>query len=157
MKLYSFETIQQLPLNLHQAWDFLSSPENLNKITPPEMDFKITSAHTIEKMYAGQLISYTVKPLLGIPVSWVTEITHVNIPFHFVDEQRFGPYAFWHHQHFLNEVPGGIEMRDIVHYALPLGYLGRFANALMVKNQLKTIFNYRHKKLEALFGKVAGN
>jgi ligand-binding SRPBCC domain-containing protein len=157
MKLYSFETIQQLPFTIQEAWDFLSSPDNLNKITPPEMDFKITSAHKIEKMYAGQLISYTVKPLLGIPVSWVTEITHVNSPFHFVDEQRFGPYSFWHHQHFLKEIPGGVEMRDIVHYGLPLGFLGRIANALIVKNQLKTIFNYRHKKLEVLFGKIKGN
>lgn len=155
MKIYSFQTIQTLPLSGHQAWDFLSNPENLNLITPQEMDFRITSSIKLEKMYAGQIISYTVRPLAGIPINWVTEITHVNAPFHFVDEQRFGPYAFWHHQHFLKEVPGGIEMRDIVHYALPLGFLGRMANALLVKNQLRKIFDFRHKKLEGLFGRIS--
>ncbi len=106
-------------------------------------------------MYAGQVISYTVRPLAGIPMTWVTEITHVNTPNYFVDEQRFGPYAFWHHQHFLKEVPGGVEMRDIVHYALPLGLLGRLANSLLVKNKLQKIFDFRHKKLESLFGRIS--
>lgn len=157
MKLYSFETLQILPITIQEAWDFLSNPGNLKLITPPGMDFKIMSRQPLEKMYAGQLISYIVRPLGGIPMNWTTEITHVNAPYHFVDEQRFGPYAFWHHQHFLKEVSGGVEMRDIVHYGLPLGILGRWANSFLVKNQLKMIFNYRHKKIEELFGKPGVN
>jgi ligand-binding SRPBCC domain-containing protein len=91
MKIYSFETTQEIPLSVSEAWDFLSSPDNLKKITPPEMGFEITSDYKGEKMYAGQIISYIVKPLAGIPMRWVTEITHVDEPRYFVDEQRFGP------------------------------------------------------------------
>ena len=154
MKLYSFETIQNIPIPILKAWDFLSAPDNLKLITPPSMSFRIVSAHRLEKMHAGQLISYIVKPLAGIPMSWVTEITHVNAPNYFVDEQRYGPYAFWHHQHFLKEIPGGTEMRDIVHYALPLGLLGRLLNQLLVQNKLRQIFNYRQNKLKEMFGVV---
>ena len=105
-------------------------------------------------MYSGQIIAYTVKPLFGIPLHWVTEITHVVEPHYFVDEQRFGPYAFWHHKHFLRPILGGVEMEDVVHYKLPFGFVGDIADVLFVKNQLKQIFDYRFVKLEALFGKL---
>ena len=152
MKIYSFETHLQLPVSIEKAWGFFSSPANLKIITPPHMGFVITSEFNNEKMYCGQIISYVVKPLAGIPLTWVTEITHVQEPYYFVDEQRFGPYALWHHKHFFKKIDGGVEMRDLVHYALPLGFLGRMANTILVKNQLSAIFEYRAQKLEKLFG-----
>jgi len=157
MKIYSFEAHLQLPISLEKAWDFFSSPANLKIITPPHMGFVITSEFNNEKMYCGQIISYVVRPLAGIPLTWVTEITHVQEPHYFVDEQRFGPYALWHHKHFFKEIDGGVEMRDLVHYALPLGFLGRMANTIMVKNQLSSIFEYRTQKLQKLFGTMEKN
>lgn len=154
MKIFELEKTQQLPISIEQAWEFLSSPSNLAKITPPYMGFEITSGFKGEKMYSGQVISYFVKPVAGIPLRWVTEITHVNEPNYFVDEQRFGPYTFWHHKHFLKAIPGGVEMRDLIHYALPLGPLGSLANTLFVKKQLNDIFTYRKFVLEEMFGKM---
>ncbi|WP_337041005.1 SRPBCC family protein [Emticicia sp. 17c] len=143
---------QKLPINLQQAWEFLSTPANLKTITPSYMGFEMTSKYHGTYMYAGQIITYIVKPMFGIPLNWCTEITHVHEPAYFVDEQRFGPYAFWHHQHKLKEIDRGVEMEDIVHYKLPLGFLGNIANSLFVKNQLTEIFEFRQKKLVELFG-----
>lgn len=155
MRIFELETTQNLPISINEAWDFLSSPSNLAKITPSYMGFQITSGFKGEKMYAGQVISYIVKPVAGIPLRWVTEITHVSEPNYFVDEQRFGPYTFWHHKHFLKEIPGGVQMRDLIHYALPLGPLGWMANDLLVKKQLNDIFLYRKMVLEEMFGKMS--
>src|SRR5690606_35147038 len=102
-------------------------------------------------MYAGQIIEYKVRPLLGIQLSWVTEITHIVEGSYFVDEQRFGPYSFWHHQHFIKPVTGGVEMTDIVHYKIPLGIIGRIMNSLFIKKQLNDIFLYRRSRLDELF------
>lgn len=154
MALQSFSTQQKLPLSLKQAWDFFSSPANLKEITPDHLGFKTTSKYHGEKMYPGQIISYIIKPVLGIPLEWVTEITHVEDGKFFVDEQRFGPYAFWHHQHIFEEIEGGVKMTDIVHYKVPLGILGDIANFIFVKRQLKQIFDYRYAKLEQVFGKL---
>jgi ligand-binding SRPBCC domain-containing protein len=118
------------------------------------MGFKITSDLGDGKMYSGQIISYIVTPVLNIPMEWVTEISHVSEPHYFVDEQRFGPYAFWHLKHFFKEIEGGVEMTDTVHYKVPLGPIGDVVNALFVKNKLKEIFDYRYQKLESLFGKL---
>ncbi|MBL0342217.1 MAG: SRPBCC family protein [Bacteroidetes bacterium] len=154
MKIYSLHSQQQIPISLHEAWDFFSSPANLKTMTPPNIGFEITSAFSNEKMYNGQIITYIVKPLAGIPLTWVTEITHVQEPHYFVDEQRFGPYALWHHKHFFKEIKGGVEMTDHVHYALPLGILGRFANTILVENQLKQIFDFRFQKMKEIFGEI---
>jgi ligand-binding SRPBCC domain-containing protein len=153
MKIYTLKTKQIIPVTLDVAWDFFSSPKNLKTITPPYMGFDITS-NTDEKMYAGQIITYTVRPLLNIPMTWVTEITHVKDKEFFVDEQRFGPYALWHHKHFFKAVENGVEMTDQVDYALPLGLLGRIAHPIIVKNKLEEIFDFRYKKVEELFGKA---
>ena len=144
-KVYTLQTEQFIPISLAEAWDFFSSPANLAKITPAHMGFHIISKHHSEKMYAGQIIEYTVKPLLGIPLYWMTEITHVQEGSYFVDEQRFGPYVMWHHQHHFKEVTGGVMMTDIVHYKIPLGFLGDIAHWLFVKKQLKGIFDFRFK------------
>ena len=154
-KVYSFKTIQTIPCSLEKAWDFFSNPANLAEITPAALKFKTVSKFNGDKMYPGQVIEYKVHPVLGIPLYWMTEITHVEQHKYFVDEQRYGPYSLWHHQHHFKEVAGGTEMTDIVHYKLPLGILGRIANTLFVKSKLKEIFDFRFGKLEELFnGKI---
>lgn len=152
MKVYTLESKQVLPISKKEAWDFFSDPKNLKEITPEYMYFKITNEEELTKMYEGQIITYIVKPLLGIPLRWCTEIKNVEEGKMFVDEQRFGPYALWHHKHFFREVEGGIENHDIVHYALPFGPLGRMMHGVLVKKKLKEIFDYRTQKLEELFG-----
>jgi ligand-binding SRPBCC domain-containing protein len=151
MKVYTKEYKTFLPLDIDKAWDFFSSPRNLAKITPEHMGFIITSKFNDEKMYPGMLITYKVSPLMGIPMDWCTEITHVIDKKYFVDEQRFGPYAMWHHQHHFKVVEGGIEMTDIVNYAIPLGILGRMMNSIMISNEIEKIFTYREKKIAELF------
>ncbi|MFZ1786314.1 MAG: SRPBCC family protein [Ferruginibacter sp.] len=151
-KVYSIKTVQTIPVSLDQAWAFFSDPANLATITPDKMGFKTISKHHGPVMYAGQVIEYKVSPLLGIPLYWMTEITHVVDKKYFVDEQRYGPYCMWHHQHHFKTVEGGVEMTDIVHYKLPLWFLGDMANTLFVKKQLQGIFDYRFKKVEAMFG-----
>jgi len=143
---------QQLPITLDEAWSFFSSPANLKEITPAHMGFIVTSKHHGEKMYAGQIIRYIVKPVLGIPLKWCTEITQVVDKQYFIDEQRFGPYAFWHHQHLFTENNGGVLMRDILNYKMPLGFLGNIVDAAFVHNEVKGIFEYRKKVLTERFG-----
>ena len=157
MATYSFQTIQRIPISLEQAWDFFSNPANLQRITPDGMGFEIISQYHGNKMYPGQLIEYKVKPLLGVPLYWMTEITHVQDRQYFIDEQRFGPYALWHHQHHFKAIEGGVEMIDIVHYRVPLGILGDIANSFFVRAKLKSIFDYRFEAVEKLFGKWAVN
>ena len=151
MKLYSIHTKQNLPISLEEAWNFIANPKNLEVITPKSMGFKTLSGDEKE-MFAGQIIHYHITPLFGIKLQWVTEITHVKDQKFFVDEQRFGPYAFWHHKHFLKEIPGGVEMEDIVHYKVPMGILGQLVHPFLVKPKLDEIFAFRQKKLIELFG-----
>lgn len=151
MKLYSIHTKQNLPISLSEAWEFIANPKNLEVITPKSMGFKTISGDDRE-MFAGQIIHYYITPLFGIKLQWVTEITHVQDQKFFVDEQRFGPYAFWHHKHFLKEIPGGVEMEDIVHYKVPMGILGQLVHPFLVKPKLDEIFAFRQKKLVELFG-----
>ena len=150
MKVYKKETVQSVNATLDECWMFFSNPKNLQKITPESMGFKITDFDG-NSMYAGQIIQYKVTPLLGLKLSWTTEITQVKDKSYFIDEQRFGPYTFWHHKHFFEEVDGQVKMTDIVHYALPLGFLGRIMNSLIVENKLKEIFDHRRVIVEKLF------
>jgi ligand-binding SRPBCC domain-containing protein len=152
MATYSLKTIQNMPIILDEAWAFFSNPTNLQAITPANMGFEIISKHHGAEMYAGQIIEYKVRPVLGIPIYWMTEITQVVDKKYFIDEQRFGPYQLWHHQHHFKEIKDGVEMVDIVHYRNPLGILGNIANSLYVKKQLQHIFEYRFAKVESLFG-----
>ncbi len=156
MAVYTLKRKQTLPIPLDSAWDFFSSPKNLREITPEYMDFRITSdPEFLTKAYPGQIITYTVRPLLGIPLFWMTEITHVEPRQFFVDEQRVGPYSIWHHEHHFREVPGGVEMTDLVTYRLPFGWLGGFAHWLFVKKQLHMIFDFRRKTIDDYFGRAA--
>ena len=153
MKLERLADACILPIGLAEAWEFFSDPRNLERITPPSLGIEITS-DLPPRMHPGMIVCYTVRPLLGIPVRWVTEITHVREPHLFVDEQRFGPYRFWHHQHHFREVEGGVETSDLVHYALPLGPLGRLLGGGIVRRQLGEIFAFRKRFLEETFGRV---
>jgi ligand-binding SRPBCC domain-containing protein len=153
MKIYQLNTVKNLPIGINEAWDFFSSPNNLSVITPEWLNFKVTSKLP-DKMYAGMIISYKVHPVLGIPNNWVTEITHVKEPLYFVDEQRFGPYKFWHHQHHFKETENGVEMTDIVSYALPFEPFSRLINSLLIEKKVKEIFKFRGKKLVEMFGSI---
>ncbi len=154
MKIYNLQVKQKLPISVDEAWNFLSDPKNLKIITPDYMGFQIISGADRE-MYAGQLIQYIVTPVAGIRTKWVTEITHVQDRKYFVDEQRFGPYALWHHKHFIREIAGGVEMEDIIDYKLPLGFLGQLAHPILVEPKLNEIFKYRYQKLHELFGEYS--
>ncbi len=151
MKIYQLHTTQKLPISVDEAWNFLSDPKNLKRITPDYMGFKIISGDDRD-MYPGQIIEYIVTPVLGIPTKWVTEITHVVDRQFFVDEQRFGPYALWHHKHFIKPIQGGVIMEDIVHYKLPFGILGQLVHPIIVKPKLNQIFKHRERTLIELFG-----
>jgi ligand-binding SRPBCC domain-containing protein len=151
MLLERLERVQTLPATLAESWAFYGRPENLARITPPWLDFRLVWPPAPEPLHTGMIIRYTIRPLLGIPLSWVTEITHCREPLLFVDEQRFGPYRFWHHQHHFREVPGGVEVRDLVHYRLPFGPLGEIASGL-VRRKLAAIFDYRREAAREVFG-----
>lgn len=151
--MHTLKRIQCLPMSVSEAWDFFSSPDNLKTITPPYMGFNIKSGGDVA-MHAGMIIRYTVKPLLGIPITWVTEITHVEDQKFFVDEQRVGPYAIWHHQHHFKAIPNGVEMTDIVNYKLPLGIIGEWVEPFLVKSKVESIFDFRNKKMIELFGNM---
>ena len=153
MKLFQLHSKQSLPITIEQAWTFLSDPLNLKVITPDHMGFHILNGAERE-MFPGQIIQYKVSPFAGITTKWVTEITHVKEGEYFVDEQRFGPYALWHHKHFIKPISGGVEMEDLIDYKLPFGILGQLAQSMLVKKQLESIFKYREKKLEEIFGRM---
>lgn len=148
--MHQLRVKQFLPITKIQAWEFLSDPKNLKSITPDFMNFKILSGAD-KKAYPGQIIQYSVAPILGVSMRWVTELTHLVDHQYFVDEQRFRPYAFWHHKHFISSTKDGVIMEDIIDYKLPLGALGRILNFLFVKRKLKSIFKYREEKLNELF------
>lgn len=150
--MYQLKRTQFVRTDIKTCWDFFSRPENLKKITPSYMGFDI-KMELPERMYEGLMIEYTVRPLLGIPMSWITEIKTVKENEFFVDEQRKGPYKIWHHEHHFKEVEGGVEMTDIVSYEIPLGFLGRIAHPLVVKGKLEEIFKYRFEQVELLFNK----
>tara|TARA_R110002012_G_scaffold321944_1_gene552575 strand:- start:15309 stop:15806 length:498 start_codon:yes stop_codon:yes gene_type:complete len=153
MKLHQLHAKQFLPISPQEAWEFLSNPNNLKVITPEAMGFQVLSGAD-RKMFAGQIIQYKVTPFPGFTTRWVTEITQVKEGEYFVDEQRFGPYALWHHKHFIKKVENGVEMEDIIDYKAPFGILGQIGNSILIKNQLKTVFKYREDKLIALFGEM---
>ena len=150
MKVYKLEAKQILPVTKSECWKFFSDPKNLQAITPPDMDFEIKS-DLPAKVYPGQIIVYRIKLFPGIKVSWVTEITQVIDEEFFIDEQRFGPYKFWHHQHRFHETKDGIEMQDTVHYAIPFGTIGQMIHYLIIKRKLNYIFQYRRNILEITF------
>ncbi len=149
-QIRTIRQLQKLAIPVEEAWGFFSRPENLVKITPASLDFKITSELNGKEIYTGQLITYKVRPLLGIGLIWVSEITHVERHKLFVDEQRKGPYKMWHHEHHFKSVNGGTEMTDIVQYKIPFGILGSLGLPI-VQKQLEGIFSYRRQKVKEMF------
>lgn len=141
---------QFLPIKLDEAWDFFSSPANLDEITPDDLGFKIIYQPG-EKMYEGQIIEYKVMVAPMVWVPWVTEIKVVKERESFIDEQRFGPYKFWHHLHTFEEKDGGVLMKDLVHYALPFWPFGEIGHGIFVRPKLERIFDHRQKILEDRF------
>lgn len=153
MKIHRFTRSQKLPITMEQAWDFFSSPANLDSITPPELGFKILGDPP-QKMHEGQIICYKVKVAPLTWVSWVTEIKAVDEGRSFIDEQRFGPYAFWHHRHTFEPIEGGVLACDEVNYGLPFGPLGSIVHPILVKPKLERIFQFRWDELVRRFGKL---
>lgn len=149
MKLHTLRRVQLLRMDIGNVWDYFSSPYNLEAITPKWLGFNVVTKID-SKMYEGMIIEYRVSPILNIPIKWITEITHVREPFYFVDEQRFGPYKFWHHQHIFREVDGGVEMTDIVNYMIPFHPFGEILSGY-IGGKLKDIFDFRQSKIQELF------
>lgn len=150
MSINHFKAVQWLPVDIRKAWDFFSSAKNLARITPPDMKFRITTTLGDHEIYEGMLIEYTVSPLFGIPVYWKTEITEVDPPFLFKDNQLKGPFSLWEHTHSFTEQNNGTLMEDHVSYKLPFGLLGEIAHRLIVRNRIEGIFDYRRKVLKNL-------
>jgi ligand-binding SRPBCC domain-containing protein len=151
-KVHALKSVQKIPATIEETWKFFSDPNNLLAMTPSFLNLKMTNKLFGEQAYPGQVMTYTVKPLLGIPLAWMTEITHVEPFKFFVDEQRKGPYKLWHHQHHFKPIEGGVEMTDLVHYRLPFYFIGDLAHGPIVKSKLKEIFTYRYGKINELFG-----
>lgn len=149
--MYRIMQVQRIPIPKKEAWHFFSNPKNLEEITPTDIGFSLMDT-VEEKMYKGMVIRYTVAPLLGVKLQWATEITTIMEEDYFIDHQLSGPYKTWHHQHFFKTIEGGTELKDIVHYELPMGFLGKLAHHLLIKNKLKQIFAHRKSSIEKKFG-----
>lgn len=151
MAIHSLQRIQRIPATKEAVWAFISTPMQLQTITPDYMNFTVLGGDP-GAMYPGQIIQYKVSPVFHIPLQWCTEITHVKEGEFFVDEQRKGPYKFWHHQHHIHAIPGGTEMLDIVHYEAPMGFLGEMITPWFITPKLEAIFDYRYQKIVEIFG-----
>ena len=150
MNPYLYERVQEVSRPLDEVFAFFGEPENLERITPPHVGFHIVTPRPVP-MHVGSVVDYTIK-VRGVPMRWTTLITEYNPPHRFVDVQLKVPYSLWHHTHTFEAIPGGTRMTDRVAYMMPFGPLGRLVNALLVKNDIKGIFDYREKMIETIFG-----
>ena len=151
---YQLHTTQQLNCDLATAWKFFSSPHNLSRITPKEMNFVVKTENAVDEIYEGMQIGYTVSPVLSVPLKWITIITQVDYQKSFTDFQKKGPYKYWNHQHEFIANEQGVLMKDRVDYELPFGFLGTIAHKIFVQKKLSSIFDYRYKILEERFNSV---
>ena len=123
--MYLLEREQEVRTTIKKAWDFIENPKNLNRITPPDLNFEIVS-DVPDRMFNGLNIEYIITiPFFGRR-KWVAEIKHIREPVSFVDEQRRGPYKRWHHYHELVETEKGVRIIDRVDYEVPFGIIGRW-------------------------------
>jgi ligand-binding SRPBCC domain-containing protein len=153
--IHVFDGQLDLPIGIEEAWAFFATPLNLAKVTPPSFSLKLNSEHQfLQHMYPGQFIVYELSLFLGLPSTWATEITQIQHLHYFVDEQRVGPFALWHHEHHFQEIPGGTRVRDIVHYKLPFGAIGDALFGWLIKRQVSALFAYRRDVLKRRFGKI---
>ena len=153
MQVYTFKRVQTIPASIEQTWNFFSRPQNLQKITPLHLKFKILTRLEDRNVTKGQVIQYTVRPFFNIPLRWTTIITEVRDKILFIDEQSKGPFAYWRHEHHFKEINGATEMTDIVQYKMPLGIIGALTHRLLVKKTLKKIFDYRETTITKLYSK----
>ena len=151
--MYKLKFAQKLPISVEESWAFFSQPTNLLHLTPPHLGFEMLDTEKNKKIYPGQIISHLIRPFLKIPIEWTSEIVQVHEPYYFIDHQICGPYRFWHHEHRFNPIDKGVEIVDLIHYKLPLGYIGQFFHFVKVQKEIQTVFSYRKRKLEELFGK----
>lgn len=151
MKTHHLSQDQFIKADLDTVWNFFSSPRNLNKITPPDMNFDIIDMGGSEQMFKGQIIKYNVSPFPLLRLKWITEIVDVVPKKSFVDTQRKGPFKMWHHQHTFRQVADGVEMTDHVSYSIPFGFLGSVINKLIVQKRVNYIFEFRRKQIESIF------
>ncbi|PHI21650.1 hypothetical protein CEQ90_02235 [Lewinellaceae bacterium SD302] len=141
-----------IPRSLDETWDFFSRPENLQELTPKDVKFEFLTPLQGVEMYPGIAIQYRVTPFPGFTTDWITEITQIRDKEYFVDDQRVGPFALWHHQHWFKATgPNETEMTDILHYQAPLGFLGTIADKLFVHRQVQEIFRFREEAVRAYF------
>lgn len=148
--VYSFKVEQHLPITPTEAWSFFSSPKNLESITPKDLSFKITS-NDLKGAYSGQIVTYKIGIFPIIKTNWVTEIKNVVSGESFIDEQRFGPYKMWHHQHMFQPDGEGTMVTDVIHFKLPFGLIGHLMYTLFIKKKLTQIFEYRKIHLASKF------
>lgn len=152
--MYQLKKTQNIPISLVEAWDFFSQPDNLGKITPPYMNFKILSRSDAGEMYPGMIITYKLSPLFSFTLKWSTEITQIREHKYFIDNQIQGPYKIWHHEHHFKEINNGTEMRDVLFYGVPFGLLGQILHKLFIRKRVQEIFDFRETKIKELFGSV---
>lgn len=151
MKIHYLQRVQMLPIEQDIAWAFFSNPANLSQLVPPWMGMVNESFEQPKVIYPGLLQVYRFKMLGLLPARWVAEITHVDGPRSFTDEQKIGPFAFWQHRHELQPVEDGVEVIDKVHYAMPVGTFGTAAHQLFARKQLEAMFDYRAQILREFF------
>lgn len=150
MRVYVLHRRQKIKAPLKRVFEFFQSPENLERITPRSVGFRILTPKPIT-MQVGTVLDYTIR-LFGLPVRWTTLISEYDPPQRFADVALKGPYRFWHHTHTFEVDGDATVMTDEVNYALPFGWLGRLAHALWVKRQLQNIFDYRGKVIATVMG-----
>ncbi|NTW55250.1 MAG: SRPBCC family protein [Chlorobaculum sp.] len=155
MNLHTKTWVQKMPVPIESAWDFFSMPDNLARITPPEMMLRANRGSTGRSIHEGMHLNFVLYPFMMIPVRWTTEIMRVSKPDFFEDRQLEGPYELWHHTHRFRAIEGGTEMTDIVEYALPFDMLGEVVEALIVGRRLDEVFEYRRRKVAEILGVMA--
>lgn len=153
MAIHSITATQLVPVCIQEAWNFFSNSGNLRKITPNNLDLIVMSHNDTREIYPGQIITYKFNSGFGMPIYWTNEITHVEREKFFVDEQLDGPFGMWHHQHHFKKFNNEVEIKDVIHYKMPLWFIGDMMHAVMVKHQLRKIFTYRFQKIEEIMGK----
>lgn len=157
MSVHDFKIVQKIPIPVKHAWDFFSQPANLQLITPPGFQFKILSKLDDRPIYMGQVIEYTVRPLFNIRMRWTTLITQVEEEVFFIDEQTRGPYRYWRHKHIFRPIDGGTEMTDELEYEIPGWFAGDLINSLLIKHEIKKLFDYRYAKISTLMTRMETN
>tara|TARA_B110000263_G_scaffold195326_1_gene173683 strand:- start:81 stop:578 length:498 start_codon:yes stop_codon:yes gene_type:complete len=152
--LYTLYAKQTVAKEIDLLWDFFRKPRNLNKLTPEDVQFKIISGES-DDFYEGKIISYKIKPFKLVALNWVTEISQVKEGSYFIDNQIFGPYKMWHHEHhFKRNDNGTTEIIDKVKYKVPFYILGRLIHKIFIRRKLFKIFMFRQKKINELFNNL---